>query len=1114
MRQNVFKRLISLTLTILLIFPAVGTTPNVFAATGYITEICESAKNSSVVTISSVSVSDGNATLEGVVKDGSDSVAIKIYDCNGTLRWIDQPMRRVDDTYTTVFAIDDEALGLFTVEMYPRNGSKVTYTFGVYYNDAYTELEKQLAEVYSLIKQCENKGLSPEYEKLLYNCAVRAVDVMRQLEARTDDNTNDTLIIDYNTTFVTESATELKTKLQSYINGTAKPVGASITDNLPLSTYGKTFLNSSGQPVFLNGYCDGWENRDDTGSYKSFGVNTVAQVITFKDIVGEALAPAGWATNGGSAGMSDADMLTDGNNVYDGERSLSIVNRTAATANVTKYIYQYVDLQPNTTYVLSAYVKGRANNLILNVGSGTNKGRIEGAVNSSSWTYKSVEFTTDSTGLSNALAYVGSNDTATGVYVDDLKLIKKGATSNMIVNGDFENYYKADSGDVFGVSQMNLDNYKQRLSDIRDNGLYVIVSPAFHDVDSFKFLISQDGVKGSDEEYSVYMKLNPTHPVFFDAADTYVDAVMPIVAEFDNVVGFQIANEPRFNAYAHAYYVPQWRQFLKDKYGTISKLNTVYGSSYAGFDSVAMPSSASKTTLYYDYVTFNESIMAQFHSHISARIKSVSKEIPVFTKAMIATSSQVEPAVMTYGINYENKQLSDSFDYNGNDSWAYIDNAYNTMQAMLMWYDTQTSVKNKPVLNLENHYILDKSTVVFDERTPDWIRTSLWQGAIHGKGANLTWLWGISDSTNTAFRNSCVQYRGDVMYQSGKTTYDLNRLANEISALQNKTCDVAILHSHSTSIYNYQHENSLYKTYTSLLYKGFKPFIANEYDISQINNYDILIVPEVTHISDEAVEAIVSYIKNGGKVYLFGADCFTYDCNGVSRAASASAIAGLTAAKTYTTTRTVTSKKSSISSSIPSYVAEIVGDADLTVTNTGTQAAADGVEITYVYQGNSLLVNMCNYNSSSVTVEPQLDGYRIIGGTELISGDEVGDTVTLNTYEPVLIRYDIRKGEFSLVDDNGNVTSQDIHTLTAGNIQYTVTADEIACQENLMMIMAHFGNNGKTLKETALVQGAGQMTATIKISEAAEGDVLRVYIWGKDKLNPITQPIELYKGGN
>ena len=74
--------------------------------------------------------------------------------------------------------------------------------------------------------------------------------------------------------------------------------------------------------------------------------------------------------------------------------------------------------------------------------------------------------------------------------------------------------------------------------------------------------------------------------------------------------------------------------------------------------------------------------------------------------------------------------------------------------------------------------------------------------------------------------------------------------------------------------------------------------------------------------------------------------------------------------------------------------------------------------------------------------------------------------------------------------------------------------DEIDCQENLMMILAHFGNNGKTLKETVLAHGAGQMTATIKISEVSEGDVLRVYIWGKDKLNPITQPIELYKGGN
>ena len=140
-----------------------------------------------------------------------------------------------------------------------------------------------------------------------------------------------------------------------------------------------------------------------------------------------------------------------------------------------------------------------------------------------------------------------------------------------------------------------------------------------------------------------------------------------MIAQYENLVGFQIANEPRFNSYAHQYYVPEWKEYLAEKYGSVAGLNEIYNTSYSSFDEVQMPTQSSRTTLYFDYVTFNESIMTQFHGHISGKIHELSLNVPVFTKAMTEKSSQVEPASMTYGMNYENSDLSGYFDYNGND---------------------------------------------------------------------------------------------------------------------------------------------------------------------------------------------------------------------------------------------------------------------------------------------------------------------------------------------------------------------------------------------------------------------------------------------------------------
>ena len=405
----------------------------------------------------------------------------------------------------------------------------------------------------------------------------------------------------------------------------------------------------------------------------------------------------------------------------------------------------------------------------------------------------------------------------------------------------------------------------------------------------------------------------------------------------------------------------------------------------------------------------------------------------------------------------------------------------------MMWYDFQTSVKKAPVFNMENHFALDKDIVDYSTDYADWVTAMLWQGAVHGLSGSQTWLWGRSDEKYPDFINTTVQYRADVMAQIGKTGLDINRLMEEVTAFREKTAKSAILFSETAKSYNRQYENALYQSYLGAMYSGVKTDLICESKIDNLSDYEMLIIPEVTHTTDVVVDEIYNFVQNGGKVLVLSDDCLKYNSDGQERANLDKVNAIKNAAAT------VSGGTRDFTGSVKASVSDIEGEVkafykennavrvELTDTNSNP---VTGVEISTAEKSGKVLINLCNYTDGELSVYVDYNNVRQGAMKNLIDNGVYDGTVTLKPNVPMLLSVDdgtsfdvgkptfgkmeFDKNPFSPDGIGGTVSKSNITSLSSGNVFASIDIYNCADKEDITLVAAIKDEN--LLKSVSAVQ--------------------------------------------
>ncbi len=759
----------------------------------------------------------------------------------------------------------------------PVTFETTVYPDDVTFNKYIQGFKNDITDIERLMESCNKKGISTNYEKSYTELIKRSVEVMQDKK-----NSGDMSVIPYNLNAVRKIIDSTKADLKGYLNGTKKEKVTSNYVASPVSYSGKSFYaqavtagKTEQRPVFFLGYNSGWEGRDERSNWSKFGANIAGEGKMFSDIVGTPSWPNLWSINPRGDGLADADLIVKDSIGYQSSCGLEITNRSSMAAdNKGSYLWQGIKLKPNTKYNYGYKVKGK------NI-SGMSIA-IETFHNCSGsyddWTSMDYSFTTNEA-PDYTILQIRLPDSAEGVCIDDVYLREDKSDVNMLKNGSFEEYYKPLEGTEFGINQNALAEFKKSVQRNEYNNTATLISLTLHSV---------PGIVKQNPKYqgngTGFLPYGLENDYILGAIRVMLEQILPISKEYDSPFIIYTANEPEVNANAIEYYTPSWQRYLKEKYGDIKTLNKVYGASYANFEKVAMPKQYSDSVLYYDYRVFNESLTEAYFENIYKMVKEINPDIMVTNKFMIdlctTESNTIGTAGTSRGINFG--RLYKSSDIAGNDAWAYMGSTSATLQAKLEWYDFQSDIAGTPVINMEDHIILDNAKMDYSEDLPAWYYANIWQGAMHGLGADTVWLWGRSDQMeNGAFSNTTVQYRADCMVLTSKIGKDLNRLSKEVAAIKDRKADAALLYSHPSRSYESYYMNSLYNAYNAMLSNGVKPFFLSDEQMEKLIDYDMLIVPEAVHVKSGVLDAILDFVKRGGKLYIIGENSLQMDENNV-----------------------------------------------------------------------------------------------------------------------------------------------------------------------------------------------------------------------------------------
>ena len=342
-----------------------------------------------------------------------------------------------------------------------------------------------------------------------------------------------------------------------------------------------------------------------------------------------------------------------------------------------------------------------------------------------------------------------------------------------------------------------------------------------------------------------------------------------------------LSNEPVYTDWEDdPFRLALWHEYLRRQYGTAAEMNEACGTEYASFDDVpvlptgTIPDEAQMTPLRYQQLRFNMAQFSEFHQRMSDMVHAAAPGTWTHAKVMPVVSGR---ANLAWGCDPE--QFAYAGDVNGNDCWNIFgdfgDRHASSWIVQSLYYDVQRSARRRPVVNSENHLITDGEQRLIP---PEHTDCALWQGALHGMGASMIWVWERTYTRTSSFEGS-ILHRPDHVIAVGNVGLDLMRLGPEVARLQRARAPAAILYSMTSQLWSERARRATVRAYEALNQTGWPADFVTERQVTrgELRRYRALICPASRHLPDEVCAAVGEYSRGAGEVWLIDAECFAMD---------------------------------------------------------------------------------------------------------------------------------------------------------------------------------------------------------------------------------------------
>ena len=874
----------------------------------------------------------------------------------------------------------------------------------------FDELQDQLAVLEGLLNQAESQNILTDYERVDYTVVKQFIDYGRDQVAVNPGYAQYALVE------MEKLAAEAISKLQAYLSGDQQPLAVpryvTPQDRLTIDGYsfiGDTALsngdNSGQRPIFFNGYGHFYQVKKDVPNFTGYGANIIQIDLGPEATVFE---PGALDWNGRKIGGSTARIEIDRTTGYGGSSSSIYVSNPAPQPGAAAWAYQYYPVERGKTYEITAMVKGEdVGKAEVFTGLGFTE-RFALPTGTYDWQQVTYELTPKDEPARFLGLYI---DGQIGkLWLDDIRFQEKGSGQNLVLNAGLEEHTEVVTKEDYYTSATNLNNEIIRtLQTAEENNIAVDLLLSVHyfpqwALDKWPELRSPNN---GFIEYDIY------NPKARQILQDYIETIVPIVSPYKSLHSITLSNEPQYKSVKiSAADEAAWHDYLERAHGTIAHLNAAYmGTSYSAFSEVPTQNFApQQTAIFYDWMSFKNERFAEWHAWIADLVHAIDPNIPVHSKVLPQDlSAGLLHDELTFGVDVE--QFAEFSQLGGNDNYNVPGWGTNGFRDYMKFIDLLGSIKEAPVFNTENHLIADGDSV-FTQMYAPHARTNLWQSAVHGQSAMAMWVWerttGPGDPNYSSYGGS-VYHRPDVAAAVGQTNLDLNRLAEEVTALQQAPADAAILYSLPSKVYSNSYTAASAAAYEALSFSGYKVKFVTEKQVSEggLDGYSLLVIPAATHVKADTVAGVGDFAEDGGQVVAVGSDVLSkneYDQNHDAALRNRALENSIPASASVSNLRDVLGVQM-----------QALGLERVRIVDASTGKLAQGIEWrTAAYNGKTL-VDIANYTEETKEVYIEIDGMRVTQAEELIGNRAwSGSSITLDGLTPYLYSFILPEGGVSL----------------------------------------------------------------------------------------------------
>ncbi len=360
----------------------------------------------------------------------------------------------------------------------------------------------------------------------------------------------------------------------------------------------------------------------------------------------------------------------------------------------------------------------------------------------------------------------------------------------------------------------------------------------------------------------------------------WIDIAVGRIAGHPTLRVYELGNEIHSYRCTCRYAVERFREWLKERYSTIEKLNKRWQGSIRSFDDISLNSIHKKENkaAYYDRRIFEQQRAIEFWKFLREAVRKKDPKTPVTLKFLPEPLAKATSFIE--GFFYPNPEECPYLDYEGMLNELDI-TSYDASRDTLCIDFCKSVAPGKPFINAEMHNV---ATHDINDHSYDRMRRDLWQAALRGQQGTWIWTWGIEWFEHEAIRILAggkpglggPQFAGlgqkpAELESFGRTALELQKFSEIAAAFTQLPTAVSIFYSNSSIIQDRKpHMTSLLKFYDATRYLDAKVGFTTERTISALSpaKTPLLILPSVHYIPDDAFNALEKYAKEGGTICL------------------------------------------------------------------------------------------------------------------------------------------------------------------------------------------------------------------------------------------------------